>query len=62
MKTAQPVEELGLYTSGCCGRDLIFYQSDYFCRCPDCDQLCEWQFSEELIPWNEAGHLAGWAD
>jgi len=62
MKTAQPVRELGLYTSACCGRDLIFYLSDYFSRCPDCSQLCDWQFVEKVIPWNEVGHLAGWAD
>ena len=31
-------------------------------RCPNCGQLCEWQFAENVIPWNELGHLAGWAD
>lgn len=62
MKTAQPAQELGLYTSACCGGDLIFYRDDYFSRCPSCGQPCEWQFAENLIPWNEAGHLAGWAD
>ncbi len=62
MKTAQRVQELGLYTSACCGRDLIFYRDDLFSRCPNCSQLCEWQFAENVIPWNEVGHLAGWAD
>ena len=62
MKTTQPVEVLGLYTSVCCGQDLIFYHSDYFTRCPACGEPCDWRFSEKLIPWNEAGHLAGWAD
>ena len=62
MKTAQAVQELGLYTSNCCGWELIFYRSDYFTRCPNCSQLCDWQFAETVIPWNEVGHLAGWAD
>jgi len=35
MKTAQAVQELGFYTSVCCGRELIFYRSDYFTRCPE---------------------------
>jgi len=62
MKTTQHVHELGLYTSACCERELIFYRNDYFSRCPNCSQLCDWRFAEKVIPWNEVGHLAGWAD
>jgi hypothetical protein len=41
---------------------LILYRDDYFSRCPNCSQLSKWQFAENVIPWNEVGHLAGWAD
>ncbi len=62
MKTAQYVQDLGLYTSACCVRDLIFYRGDCFCRCPGCGKVCDWQFAEQVLPWNSVGHLAGWAD
>jgi hypothetical protein len=62
MKTTQYVSEPGLYSSACCEGDLIYYRDDHLARCPNCGQLCDWHFVESVIPWNEAGHLAGWAD
>jgi hypothetical protein len=62
MTTAQHVPAMGLYSSACCGSDLIFYHSDVFIRCPACGKLCDWKFMEDLLPWNEVGHLAGWSD
>jgi len=62
MKTTQTVQELGLYASACCGQELIFYRNDHFTRCPNCNQLCDWEFAETVIPWNEVGKLAGWAE
>ena len=50
------------YASACCGTSLIYYRNDNFNRCPNCAKPCEWKYEEQLIPWNEPGHLAGWAD
>ena len=49
MKTADSVSNLGLYTSKCCGAELIFDTSDQFLRCPSCDRPCRWELEAELL-------------
>lgn len=49
MKTGKTVSELGLYSSECCGAELIFDAGDTFSRCPACQHLCEWELEEKLV-------------
>ena len=44
---------LGLYSSDCCGAELIFDTGDEFLRCPECDRLCGWDLEEVLLSQEE---------
>jgi hypothetical protein len=57
MKTAERVHKLALYASDCCGDEVVFDTSDYFCRCPKCDQLCHWDLVERVFSWEEMEDL-----
>jgi hypothetical protein len=49
MKTSEDVRELGLYSSDCCGEELIFDVNDTLIRCPKCEGLCLWAIEEILV-------------
>jgi hypothetical protein len=49
MQTGQTVDEPGLYSTECCSTELIFAAGDTFCRCPQCQHLCVWEFEYELV-------------
>jgi hypothetical protein len=49
MKTSEDVRDLGLYSSDCCGEELIFDVDDTFIRCPKCEGLCLWELEERLV-------------
>ncbi len=49
MKTGENVETLGLYSTDCCNMELIFEVGDTFCRCPRCQNLCQWELDEEVV-------------
>jgi len=53
MKTSDDVQQLGVYASDCCLAELIFYKNDCFSRCTRCEQRCDWELIEKLIPWTE---------
>jgi hypothetical protein len=59
MNTSDPVVELALYASKCCGIEELFDIGDTFRRCPRCEGLCAWELVEpvisyqELEPWTE---------
>jgi hypothetical protein len=61
MRTGGTVTELGLYSSECCSRELIFDVGDTFLRCPDCHELCEWELEDELVSWQELERVDGLA-
>jgi hypothetical protein len=48
-RTSEDVSVMGLYSSNCCGEELIFQVNDTFTRCPKCEGLCTWELVEELI-------------
>jgi hypothetical protein len=52
-RTSDEAHELGLYTSGCCGEELIFDLKDTFTRCPKCERLCTWELEETLVSPSE---------
>jgi len=56
MKTGQDVRESGLYSSDCCGQELLFTQDDSYSRCPRCSRLCEWELVDSGISWKEMSH------
>ena len=43
MKTSEEARQSGLYTSACCGEELLFGKGDTFWRCPQCQHLCDWE-------------------
>jgi hypothetical protein len=49
MKTTETVQELGLYSSECCGVEATFDSGDTFSRCPRCQQLCIWELEDESV-------------
>ena len=57
MKTAQTVSELGLYSTECCGTELIFDFGDVFTLCPKCLHVCEWEIEELLVTTAELERL-----
>jgi hypothetical protein len=48
-RTSEDVRELGLYSSECCGEELVFEVDDTFTRCPKCEGLCTWELEERLV-------------
>jgi hypothetical protein len=50
MRTSEEVLELGLYSCDCCNQELIFDIGDTFCRCPECESLCEWDLEQSITP------------
>jgi hypothetical protein len=52
-RTGDSAKESGLYASECCGVEMLFGDSETFCRCPRCAALCLWEMAEVVIPWTE---------
>jgi len=52
MNTYEEVRAVGLYASDCCDVELIFDERDTFCQCPQCEQLCGWDFVSGLSRLN----------
>jgi hypothetical protein len=48
-RTSEDVRELGLYSSECCGEELVFEVDDTFTRCPKCEGLCLWELEANLV-------------
>ena len=64
MKTSEDVLELGLYSNDCCNRELIFDAGDTFCRCPNCQRLCDWSLESkitDLVTAESDGYVNGYA-
>jgi hypothetical protein len=58
MMTGANVRILALYTSNCCGAELIFGQPDIFSRCPQCAEVCSWKVQEKLVSLQEMEKIA----
>jgi hypothetical protein len=57
MKTSQDVRKSGLYSSDCCGKEMIFAENDTFIRCPKCWGLCEWDLVDPVVSWRELAEV-----
>jgi len=61
METTEIVNELGLYSTNCCGTELIFDAGDVLLRCPYCKHSCYWELEEELVTMEELENMAATA-
>ena len=53
MRTSEDARQSGLYASECCGEEQIFNKDDTFWRCPQCQQLCEWELLKIVVAFPE---------
>ena len=49
MRTSEEARQSGLYSSACCGEELLFASGDTLWRCPHCQRLCDWELVEIAV-------------
>lgn len=59
MKAGQTINELGLYSTECCGSEHMFDTGDILDRCPECHAPCRWQIEDELVTTAELERFEG---